>query len=89
MIWPQLIFSAVLLVIGSVMIAFNVMVFWCTVIRKEHAPSVLPIFGGVIAAAGIATLPLPESWKWAWMPLVADWGGLPIFLTALLSGSSK
>ena len=89
MIWPQLIFSAVLLVIGGVMIAFNAVVFWCTVIRKGHASSVLPIFGGVIAAAGIATLPVPESWKWAWVPLVTDWGGLPIFLTALLSGSSK
>ncbi|MDH4322893.1 MAG: hypothetical protein OEW90_02005 [Betaproteobacteria bacterium] len=51
--WPQLIFAAGLPVIGGAFIAYNAMIFWPTVGRKEDAPSVAPIFGGVIAAVGI------------------------------------
>jgi hypothetical protein len=82
-IWPRLTFAVTLLIIGGVFIAFNVMVFWVTVVRREHAPSVAPIFGGIIAAAGIVALPVTGSWKWAWVPLMIDWGGLPRFLAAL------
>ncbi len=87
--WAQLIFAIISLAIGSVMIAFNAMVFWLTVIRREDAPAVAPIFGGVFAAIGIALLPLPGSWKWAWVPLAADWGGIPIFLAAWFRDRSK
>jgi len=33
--------------------------------NKGHASSVAPIFGGIIAAAGIAALPIAGSWQWA------------------------
>ena len=66
-IWPQVTFAITLLVIGSAFIAFNAVIFWLTVVRKEHASSVAPIFGGVFAAAGIMILPISESWKWLWM----------------------
>ena len=79
-LWPQLLFALALLAVGGVCIAFNAMIFWLTVVRKEHAPAVAPIVGGPIAAVGIALLPLAESWKWAWVPLVVDWGGLPHYL---------
>jgi hypothetical protein len=79
--WPQFIFAVALLVIGGALIAYNAMVFWLTVIRKDHAPSVAPIFGGVIAAVGVVALPLPSSWQWAWVPLVIDWGGFRIFVS--------
>ncbi|MCH8250695.1 MAG: hypothetical protein IH913_13955 [Proteobacteria bacterium] len=78
--WVQLIFSSALLIIGGVFIAFNAMIFWFTVIRKEDASSVAPIVGGIIAAAGVIALPVTSSWHWAWIPLVVDWGGFPIFL---------
>ncbi len=80
--WPQLIFALALLGIGGVFIAFNATIFWLTVVRKEHAPAAAPIVGGLIAAIGIASLPLAGSWKWAWVPLVVDWGGLPLFIFA-------
>jgi hypothetical protein len=83
--WPQFIFAVALLVIGGALVAYNAMVFWLTVIRKDPAPSVAPIFGGVIAAVGIATLPVSGSWHWAWVPLVIDWGGFRIFLSHWLS----
>jgi len=87
--WPQLIFAVALLIIGGAFIAYNAMVFWLSVARKEEAPSVAPIFGGVIATAGVMTLPFAGSWKWAWVPLVIDWGGFPILLAHWLSRRDK
>lgn len=87
--WPQLIFAVALLIIGGGFIAYNAMIFWLTVVRKEHAPSVAPIVGGVIAAVGIAVLPVTGSWQWAWVPLVIDWGGFRIFLSHWLSKRAK
>ena len=84
-IWPQLVFSATVLIFGCVLIGFNLWIFWLTVIRKEPASSIAPIFGGLIAAIGIVTLPVTGSWKWAWIPLVIDWGGLPFYLYAKFS----
>jgi hypothetical protein len=82
--WPHMTFAVVLLVIGGVMIAFNAMIFWLTVVRKGEAPAVAPIFGGIIAAIGVAVLPAAESWKWAWVPLAIDWGGLPGLVAAVI-----
>ncbi len=78
--WPGITLGVTFIIIGSVAIAYNAMIFWETVVCKGHAPSVVPIFGGIFAAAGIMFLPITESWKWAWIPLVIDWGGLPSFL---------
>jgi hypothetical protein len=78
--WVQLIFASALLIVGGVFIAYNATIYWFTVIRKEEAPSAAPIVGGVIAAAGIATLPVTSSWHWAWVALLIDWGGIPGFL---------
>ena len=86
--WPRLIFAVALLAIGGVFLVYNAMIFWLTVVRKDHAPSVAPIFGGVIAAIGIAVLPVPSSWIWAWFPLVIDWGGFRIFVAHWLSGKA-
>jgi uncharacterized membrane protein len=80
---PQLVLAVTLLIIGGVMIVFNAINFWATVVRKRESPSVLPVFGGIMAAIGIAILPVEGVWKWAWIPLLLDWGGLPVYLAAL------
>jgi hypothetical protein len=80
--WPRLTAAVSLLIVGGGFIAFNAWIFWQTVIRKAHAPAVAPIFGGIIAAAGVAILPVTGIWKWAWIPLLIDWGGLPMFVAA-------
>jgi hypothetical protein len=82
-LWPRLTFSFTLLAVGGTVIAYNAMIFWFTVVHRNHAPSVAPIVGGIIAAAGVVLLPLSGGWKWAWVPLIIDWGGLPTFLVAL------
>lgn len=87
--WPQLVFSVALLLIGGAFIAYNAMIFWVTIVRKKDAPSVAPIFGGVIAAAAIVTLPVTGSWEWAWVPLLIDWGGFRIFLSHWISSRAK
>lgn len=87
--WPQLIFAVALLLVGGAFIAYNAVIFWLTVVRKEDAPSVAPLFGGIIAAAGVAALPVAGSWQWAWVPLVIDWGGIRIFLSHWLSRRSS
>lgn len=87
--WPQTTFAVTLLGIGSLFIAFNAMIFWSTVIHRRHASSVAPIFGGLFAAAGIALLPFAESWRWAWIPLLIDWGGLPMLLAVWWSSRKR
>ena len=87
--WPQLVFAVATLLIGGAFIAYNAVIFWLTVLRKEEAPSVAPIVGGVIAAAGVVILPVAGSWKWAWVPLLIDWGGVRIFVSHWISRRSK
>jgi len=87
--WVQLVFAVALLLVGGVLIAYNAMIFWLTVVRKEEAPKVAPIVGGVIAAAGIVALPVDGSWTWAWVPLLIDWGGLRIFVSHWMSRRAK
>ncbi|HKJ50683.1 MAG TPA: hypothetical protein VKB27_04230 [Gammaproteobacteria bacterium] len=88
-VWPQITFAVTLILIGSAFIAFNGLIFWLTVVRKEAASSITPVFGGIIAAAGIAILPVNEIWKFSWIPLVIDWGGIPFFLTGWFSRRVK
>jgi hypothetical protein len=87
--WPQLIFAVVLLLIGGGFIAYNAMIFWLSVVRKDDAPSVAPIVGGIIAAAGVVALPVAGTWQWAWVPLLIDWGGFRIFLSHWFSRRAK
>lgn len=87
--WPQLLFALLLLTVGGVFIAYNAMVFWLSVVRNDHAPSVAPIFGGIIAAAGVLVLPVSSSWHWAWIPLVVDWGGFRILIWQWFSKSKR
>jgi hypothetical protein len=88
-LWPRSTTAITLLLAGAAFISFNAMVFWETIVRKDHAPAVLPIFGGILGAAGIALLPFPEAWIWAWVPLVIDWGGLPRLIAAWCGPSSR
>jgi hypothetical protein len=88
-LWPRPTFAATLLIIGGVMLAYNAMIFWAEVVRGRDASSVVPVFGGIVAAAGVALLPIAGSWHWAWVPLLLDWGGMPRLLAAMFGRSSR
>ena len=83
--WPRLTGGVTLLAVGGAMTVFNAMIFWQTVVCKGHAPAVAPMFGGVLAATGMALLPVDGIWKWAWIPLLLDWGGLPMFVAVWIN----
>lgn len=87
--WPRLTGGVTLLAVGGAMIAFNAVIFWRTVVRKDSAPSVAPIFGGVLAAVGLALLPVEGIWKWAWIPLLLDWGGLSMLVAAWVNNREQ
>jgi hypothetical protein len=89
MYWGQLIFSVVLLLAGSFAIVVNGWIFWESMVKKRPTPSVLPIFGGIIAAIGLAIFPAERTWIWAWVPIVVDWGGLPAVVVAWRRGAFK
>ena len=80
---PQLILAITLLVIGFGMIAYNAINFWVTVVLKNKASSAVPIIGGVAASIGVAIIPAEGIWKWSWIPLILDWGGLPYYLSVM------
>lgn len=88
-LWPRPTFAATLLIIGGAMIAYNAMIFWTEVVRGGDAPSVMFAFGGLLAAAGVAVLPIDGSWHWAWVPLLLDWGGIPGLLAAMFRRDSR
>lgn len=87
--WPQWTTAVTLIVAGAVFILFNAVIFVQTVVRDKEAPSAAPIVGGVFAAAGIALLPIAGIWKWAWVPLLIDWGGLPLLFFFLVTRLRK
>lgn len=77
---PRITLAVTCLLIGGAFMVFNAMVFAQSVFGNGEGPSVAPIFGGLIAAAGVALLPIEGAWHWFWIPLMLDWGGLPMFL---------
>ena len=80
--WPRMTAGLSLLAVGAAVIVFNAMIFRARVVKNDDAPAVAPLFGGVFAAAGMVMLPVEGIWKWAWIPLLLDWGGLPMFVAA-------
>ena len=59
---------------------------WVTligIIVTKGSSSFIPFIGGVLAAIGMLILPIEDIWKWAWIPLVADFGTTPMWLWAL------
>jgi hypothetical protein len=59
---------------------------WVTlvgIIVAKRSSSFVPFIGGVLAAIGMLLLPVADLWKWAWIPLIADFGTLPMWIWTL------
>jgi hypothetical protein len=62
----------------------NWSVAWRGLVRRQLAPSGIPLLGGSLGALGLVAVPLPEVARFWWLPLLLDWGCAPGLLHALL-----
>lgn len=70
--------AAALLSLGFLVIAgFNWGVFWKGFVRRQEAPSWIPLLGGVLGALGLVAAPIPGTTALCWLPLLLDWGCAP------------
>ncbi len=76
--------ALVLFVLGAYVITINCWIFYRTMIRRQHAPSVVPILGGIFGVGALLAAPIPVVHAWWWLPLLLDWGGLPGLFTSLI-----
>jgi hypothetical protein len=86
MVWPRLTLGITFILVGGVIIAYNAMIFWETVITRGGGPSAVPLVGGVTVGMGILLLPIENAWHWAWIPLLLDWGGIPAMMAWMIKG---
>lgn len=84
MLWLLWGISLVLLALSAWLMFLNWGVFWTIYVRKKHAPSWIPLLGGVLGAAALAINPQSELRVWWWVPFLVDWGCLPGLLYTLV-----
>lgn len=71
------------LLFGSYIAAMNWAVFINNHILKKKWTSAVPLVGGITAGIGIACLPIFGIWRYAWIPLLIDWGSVPVIAVSL------
>ena len=76
--------SGLLLLFALYMVGMNWAVFVNNHVLKRKWTSAVPLVGGVAGALGILLLPVPGSWRFAWLPLVVDWGSVPVIVASLI-----
>lgn len=76
--------SGLLLVFSLYMAGMNWAVFVNNYILKKKWTSAVPLLGGVAGVLGVLLLPIAGSWRFAWIPLIADWGSLPVIVVSLI-----
>jgi hypothetical protein len=79
------IISLTLLTIALFVSVMNWVVFVKNYILKKKWTSAIPLLGGLSGAIGIAILPVAGSAQYLWIPLIADWGCLPVIIVTLIS----
>jgi hypothetical protein len=79
------IISLALLIIGLFVSVMNWVIFVQNYILKKKLTSAIPLLGGLSGAIGIACLPIAGSSQYLWIPLIADWGCLPVIIVSLIS----
>lgn len=78
------ILSSALLLFAGYAIVMNWAVFTNNYILKKKWSSAVPLVGGATGAIGLICLPLEGLWKFAWIPLVLDWGSIPVIVVSLI-----
>jgi len=81
--------SILLIIVGAYVSIMNWAVFVNNHILKRQWTSAVPFVGGVCAGIGMLLLPIPNVWKLAWLPLLLDWGSLPVIVAAVLESKKR
>jgi hypothetical protein len=79
-----LILAILLLVFGVYVMAVNWYVFIQNHIIKKTWSSCITLLGGVAASVGLLLLPIEGIAKFAWLPLILDWGSLPVIVVSVV-----
>jgi hypothetical protein len=68
--------SVALLLVGGFVIIMNWTIVFYALFKKKYS-SWAPLVGGVLAAVGLAILPMAGVAKYWYVPLIIDYGCLP------------
>ena len=66
--------------------AMNGSIFWQNYIKREKAPSWVPLVGGVFGTLSLLLLPIDSVKPWWWVPLIVDFGCVPGIVHTLIWG---
>jgi hypothetical protein len=77
------IISLVFMIIGIYISIMNWAVFFNNYLFRKKWTSAIPLIGGLSAALGLICLPINGSWKYFWVPLLIDWGSIPVIIASL------
>lgn len=75
---PQAILGTVFTTLGAVFILINARAFFSTHVLKQFVSSV-PLLGALFGTMGL--LQLPQTRKWAWIPILLDYGTIRLLLS--------
>ena len=78
------ILGSMLLLLFAYGATLNGIIMWRRITAPQKTNSSLaPIFGGVLGMIGILILPVKAMKMWWWVPLIADYGCLPLVIHAV------
>jgi hypothetical protein len=73
----RIVAGTLFLALGTWLAILNAGVFWKVHVRKQEAPSWIPLLGGLFGVVGLLLLPFEATRDWWWIPLLLDWGCAP------------
>jgi hypothetical protein len=76
------ILGALFLSIAAFCIVGNVVVLIRYLLKRKRS-SIVPLIGGLAGMLGMLIIPIRGSGKWFWLPLVLDYGAVPMVTGAL------
>ena len=79
-----LVFSLVFSLFNWACLAIDLAV-WIGICKRVRAPSIIPILGGLFGTIGFLTMPSNRAIWVCWIPLLWDYGSLPVIGLAVIS----
>jgi hypothetical protein len=71
-----------LLIFGGYVSFANAAMIWLWYFRRIHS-STVPLAGGIAVAVAFLLLPIHSLHRWCWLPLLLDFGCVPMFTNML------